>query len=316
MPVSRDEVIMAYNVFLDREPESESAIGAYMNSRNLDTLLQTFRDLLIKSRPAEAKPGRLPLDLPKIEVETDASAEQLAGSVARIKAAWTHLGVAKPHFSVLTDPRFLPENLDGSIELFFSTGEDEAAGIQRILERHGLVSLSAKTCVEYGCGVGRVTTGLARRFSKVHAYDISSEHLAYAQRRARETGVDNVVFHLCSENILEDIDQCDFFYSRIVFQHNPPVIITQLIKKALRGLNPNGIAIFQVPTYMAGYRFNTDKWLGARHALDMQMHCLPQARIFQIVAEEGCALLEVREDDSIGSPDTALSNTFVVRKRR
>jgi SAM-dependent methyltransferase len=257
----------------------------------------------------------LPLDLANIEVDTDATDDQLNACIAKIKAAWAHLGVVRPHFSVLTDPQFLPENIGGSIDNFWASGETEADRIEHILDRHNCSLLSTKTCVEYGSGVGRVTMGLARRFARVHGYDISPSHLSCAEQRAQETDTTNVTFHLCSETFFEPLEKCDVFYSCIVFQHNPPPIIKHLIKNALQALKLDGIAIFQVPTYIVGYRFNTLEWLGTDHVLDMQMHCLPQQKIFEIIAEENCAPLEVREDNSTGALDKFISNTFVVRKR-
>jgi 2-polyprenyl-3-methyl-5-hydroxy-6-metoxy-1,4-benzoquinol methylase len=241
MGVSRAEVILAYRLLLGREAEAESVINFHMNSVDLNELRERFigsREFVRKSQLGRVKLNVLPLDLPKIEVDTDATNDQLVSGIAKVKATWTDLGILKPHFSVLTNPEFLPENLAQGIDKFWDSGEVETTRVQRILERHEFADLSDKTCVEFGCGVGRVTMGLARRFSQVHGYDISAGHLAYAKQRAQDIGINNVVFHQCSENILEDIQPCDVFYSRIVFQHNPPIIITQLIKKALRGLRP------------------------------------------------------------------------------
>lgn len=100
----------------------------------------------------------------------------------------------------------------------------------------------------------------------------------------------------------------------IVFQHNPPPLISKLIRNALHSLNSGGIAVFQVPTYQMGYRFETAEWLRTDHALEMQMHCIPQRHIFEIVAEENCKLLEVREDNWTGAPDQFISNTFIIGK--
>jgi SAM-dependent methyltransferase len=197
---------------------------------------------------------------------------------------------------------------------FWRTGQREATYVANIARRHGDGDLGDKNCVEVGCGVGRVTMGLARHYATVHAYDISAAHLALARQRSQETTTTNVVFHLCSDDPLAPLECCDLFYSTIVFQHNPPVIITRLIRNALQSLKPGGIGIFQVPTYQLGYRFNTNNWLAAEHAPDMQMHCLPQARIFELIAQEGCVVKEVREDDWAGPSDQRLSNTFVVRK--
>lgn len=283
-------------------------------SADLAVILQKFinSDEFSQSRQMK-RMEFLPLDLNKIEVDTYATDDQLAACITKIKDAWSHLGITRPHFSVLTDKQFLPENLDRNIDKFWKSGENEASGIERILARHGCSSLATKTCVDYGCGVGRVILCLARRFGRVHGYDISPGHLSSAERRAKEIGVTNVDFHLCSD-FYDELQKCDVFYSRIVFQHNPPPIIKLLIEKALRALNPDGVAIFQVPTYSIGYRFNTLEWLNMEHALDMQMHCLPQEQIFKIIAEEQSVLLEVREDNSTGFPDQFISNTFIVRK--
>lgn len=314
--VSRDDIVWCYRRLLGREPESERAVRAYLGICGFRKLVECFVDSPeFAARGFGGSTHFASLDLPAIEVDDSATDAQLSAAVALIKAAWSHLGEVKPHFSVITDPQYLPENLDGSIDRFWASGEGEAAAAQRLLERFGVGDLGSRTCVEYGCGVGRVTMGFARRFGQVHGYDISSGHLDVARRRADELDLANIGLHLCAENLLADLEPCDFFYSKIVFQHNPPPIIARLIRKALACLKPDGIAVFQVPVYAAGYRFRIAEWLAARHRLDMQMHCLPQPRIFELIAEEDCFPLEVREDNATGAPDKYISNTFVVRKR-
>ena len=315
MTVSRDDVIFAYRLLLNRLPESETVIAHHARADNLWSLVAGFLSsseyLTLRSGPSG---GHLPLDLPTLEIDTDATDEDAARCLAEIKKAWTHLGIERPHFSVLTERRFLPENISGSLEQFWKTGQLEADCLANIAQRHASGNPANQTCVEFGCGVGRVTIGLARQYARVHAYDISATHLAQARRRAQDAGMSNIVFHQCSDDPLAGLERCDLYYSTIVLQHNPPVIISRLIRNALRCLNPSGIALFQVPTYRLGYRFRTAEWLAASHALDMQMHCLPQARIFEIIAEEHCAVLEVRENDWVGPTVQWRSNLFVIRK--
>ena len=255
-----------------------------------------------------------PLNLPSLAIDSVATNLQLALCVSKIKSVWEQLGAAKPHYSVLTAQQFLPENLDGAIDNFWASGLAEAEVFRQTVSRHGAGELRSRTCVEYGCGVGRVTMGFANLFARVHAYDISNNHLKIARQRAEETGTGNAVFHECAEHFLDAIEPCDFFYSVIVLQHNPPPIIAVLIRKALAALRPCGIAIFQVPTYIVGYRFSLEEWLNTDHVPDMQMHCLPQDRIFGVISEEKCKLLEVREDNWTGAPEMYISNTFVVQK--
>jgi len=319
MTVTRDEVIWSYRAILGREPESEDVVKIHLQSSDFPALRESFfrsPDFIGDRALATTPLGQalLPMDLPRNEIEHDASVAQISQCLEKIRSAWSHLGITRPYFSVLTDRKFLPENLQENVDKFWASGEREAADVERILAGIGFIDLATKNCVEYGCGVGRVTTGLARRFARVDAYDISQGHLTQAELRAQAVGAENIFYHLCADNVLEELTPCDFLYTKLVFQHNPPPIIVQLVKRALQSLNANGIGVFQVPTYQLGYHFKIDEWLAAAHRLDMQMHCLPQDVLFSIIAEEHCTLLSVREDNATGEPDRFISNTFVVRK--
>jgi SAM-dependent methyltransferase len=315
MAVTREEVLWCYRSILGREPESEKAVEAKLKTKDFAALREAFlssSEFINKQKNLPPRRSFMPRDVEKNEIEYEATPTQLKECLTKIKAAWSHLGITRPHHSVLTNERYLPDNLPKNLDDFYASGEVEAKCVEKMLARHDFTGLEKKTCVEYGCGVGRVTMGLARLFDKVHAYDISPNHLALAEERAATVGVANCKFHLCSAEPLAPLEACDFFYSRIVFQHNPPPVIAQLIRNALRSLKTGGIAIFQVPTYHPGYRFSIKEWLATEHALDMQMHCLPQPAIFKIFADEYCVPLEVREDGSTGG--AFISNTFIVRR--
>jgi 2-polyprenyl-3-methyl-5-hydroxy-6-metoxy-1,4-benzoquinol methylase len=250
---------------------------------------------------------------PEITVDMEASAEELASCIATIREHWTDLGKKRPHHSVLTNKLFLPENIQGNLYAFWESGHGDVATIRDILQRHNFGLLEEKTCVEYGCGVGRNTLPLAKLFRRVHAYDISSEHISLARQYAEESNITNIDFHLCTDSLISPLNECDFFYSIIVFQHNPPPVIVQLIRNSLNALKIHGIAMFQVPTYIPSYEFRIKQWLKTKHPMDMQMHCLPQEKVFDVIHEENCIPLLVREDDKPGIPES-ISNTFVVKK--
>lgn len=254
--------------------------------------------------------------LPPNVVEVDATQEQLELCSQKIGETWSGLGSEKAHFSVITDPQYLPENLENSLDSFWQSGINEANRALLILKNTGKFDgMSLNTCVEYGCGVGRVTMGLAKHFKQVHAYDISEQHLEHATHRAKETNTVNIDFHPCLDFLHTPLESCDLFYSKIVFQHNPPPLSLYLIKKALESLNPSGIAIFQVPVYRIHYTFKFQQWLKTRNEADMEMHCLPQHHIFQTISDASCVLLAVWEDNATGAPDKFISNTFVIQKK-
>ncbi|MEX3983367.1 class I SAM-dependent methyltransferase [Paraburkholderia sp. EG287A] len=321
MPVSHDEIVQGYRFLLGRDPESEDVINMHASAcedvAEFRRRLWGSAEFLVKAvavAPNAAGSRPLPLSLPANEIEADISREQLTQCLAKVKQAWTHLGLTKPHWSVLVAERYLPENLEARLDEFWESSESDLRNIHAIAARHGFNLNRNTTVVEYGCGVGRVTTKLAQRFGRVHAYDISANHLHLAQEHAKQLGIDTIAFHECADQPLAALEKCDLFFSCIVFQHNPPPIIKELTRLALESLNVGGLAIFQIPTYAIDYRFNLDDWLSKDDHLSMQMHVLPQHHVFEVARETGCEVLEVREDECTGQRDKYVSNTFVIRK--
>jgi SAM-dependent methyltransferase len=315
--ITKDDVEWCYRHFLGREPESIEVINNHIAA------IPTFRELVINFLNSQeffhrkAAPTFMPLDNPKMHVEYTANPSEIELLKKRVRQAWTHMGAVRPYHSVLTNPIFLEQNInEAAIKQFWMSGEREAEGIWRILNRYGFVDFHSKDCIEYGCGMGRVTLPLAKIFSKVTAYDISSTHLSFAKGRALDGGYRNIDFHLCDDKLNAEYGGCDFFYSRIVFQHNPPPLMRELVYLMLQSLRPKGIAIFQLPTYALDYRFSLDEYLANQGPLDMEMHCLPQEEVFRISAEAGCSVLEVREDGCVGRVGQWISNTFIVRRNK
>jgi SAM-dependent methyltransferase len=314
--VTQEDVNWCYSSLLDRAPESVEVVQRHMASA------KDFRTLVLNfvNSPEHKKraliPALVPLDRGAMDVQVAVSAAELSQLKDRVRKAWSHLGAVRPHYSVLTDKQFLPESInEEAVQRFYTSGAAEVLTIQSILKRHAFANPESKTCIEYGCGLGRVTLALAKMFKEVHAYDISANHLELAARRAADARIGNIAFSLCAgEQIIGDLEVCDFFYSRIVFQHNPPPLIFELIAASLNSLGERGIAIFQVPTYMEGYSFRIAEYLARPHHLDMEMHCIPQQEVFSLIAEANCSVLEVREDKNADRPGEWISNTFVAQR--
>jgi len=253
--------------------------------------------------------------LPPNQVEAFATEEQLKEGIKKIRVVWTHLGDKDAHYSVITNPQYRSENLASNIADFWQSGKVEATIAVDIFKRYQPDSnLKKLICVEYGCGVGRVTFGLADYFSQTYGYDVSDSHLQHAEDTVKERKLDHISFNHRADSFMQPIEKCDLFYSKIVFQHNPPPIILCLIKQALTALNINGIAMFQVPVYKANYEFKINDWLAEESKFEMEMHCLPQHYIFQTIAEHGCIPLEIWEDNSTGAPERFISASFVIKK--
>src|SRR5262249_9790107 len=138
-------------------------------------------------------------------------------------------------------------------------------------------------------------------FAEMYAYDISANHLALARQHAEAAGVGNIRFHHRGNGVLEPLHPCDFFYSRLVFQHNPPPVMHELVRLSLASLRPGGIAIFEIPVYFAGYTFHIEDY--------------PQREVFSLIAAAGCLLIEVHEDRTIETHRERLGNLLVISRQ-
>jgi hypothetical protein len=114
---------------------------------------------------------------------------------------------------------------------------------------------------------------------------------------------------------VDELPRVDLVYSIIVLQHNPPPVMRELFGRLLGRLNEGGVAVIQVPTYLAGYRFDVNDYL-ATSGEQMEMHALPQREVFALARRAATDVLEVFEDQWTGWGAGSQSNTFVLRRAR
>ena len=214
--------------------------------------------------------------------------------------------------------KFLSDQMsrENLVDSFYETGSHDLSYFDAFLQRNDVEAPRHATIAEFGCGVGRVTRFLARRFERVLAFDVSPSHLAAARQRLRKEKIDNVEFVLLERpEDLSRLQGVDIFFSLIVLQHNPPPIICEILEKAFQGLASEGIAFFQLPTYGLGYKFALqDYYEGQYSRSEMEIHFVPQQEIFKLFDRHAMSPIEVRQDHCIGNYDRWLSNTFLARK--
>ncbi len=317
MSLTPETITWAYRLFLDREPESTHVVEEKLERlRDTRTLRQEFvgseefrRINRVLSTPV------LSGNEPPLEVEDRLSQAQLDALFEHVQETWQHLGETEPYFSVITSDAYKRARFQEEREAFFGSGTHNVRMLFDAMKRVGIDPSGFRSCLDFGCGVGRVSRYLADRFDQVIGCDISSAHLEVAEGYLREENVDNVTLrHLCRVEDVRALPQVDVIYSVLVLQHNPPPIIAEIIAGFLRTLRPGGIAFFQLPTYRVGYRFALDPYLRDEAPRNrMEMHLLPQHRVFEILADHGARLLEVLENHWTGAW-ADVSNTFVVAK--
>lgn len=129
-------------------------------------------------------------------------------------------------------------------ERFWREGERD---LEKLLEIAGVEVEPGSRVVEIGCGLGRLTRGLAARAGEVIALDVSAEMLAQAREHNAE--LQNVTWLLGDGTTLADVadSSVDGCLSHVVFQHIPdPAITLGYVSEMGRVLRPGGWAAFHV----------------------------------------------------------------------
>lgn len=127
-------------------------------------------------------------------------------------------------------------------EEFYATGEAEWGDFSGQW-RHYAPDLGG-TCVEIGCGVGRLTRALAGSFERVVALDVSAEMIARAERVVPP----NVELELVDGSAIPVADgTVDAVFSAIVLQHLERFDdVRAYLADAHRALRPGGSAMLNV----------------------------------------------------------------------
>jgi ubiquinone/menaquinone biosynthesis C-methylase UbiE len=111
------------------------------------------------------------------------------------------------------------------------------------------------TCVEVGCGPGRMTRHLTARFDRVIALDVSPAMLAQARANAPEAE-----FLLVSGDGLDGVDDAtaDVLVCYLVLQHLPRrELVVRFLAEFARVLKPSGQAFVQLPILDPGLAART-----------------------------------------------------------
>ena len=165
---------------------------------------------------------------------------------------WEDWAQADPLWAILSDPSRKGGKWD--LPEFFASGEREIDLVLGQIEERGL-GLNRERCLDFGCGVGRLTQALAKEFDRSDGVDIS-ETMVVLARGHNQTG-ERCHYHVNLEPDLAlfDDDSFDFVFSTIVLQHNPPEVAEHYIIEFVRILAPGGIAVFDMTADLTGVPF-------------------------------------------------------------
>lgn len=326
--ISEEIIRLAYMFFLNRNPENSKSIKIKQNKyKNIGELREKFlksEEFFKKTKHLFfAKILDMHVEAKKLDIDVSVIEDLLNRLFNKTKMVWTKLGKDEPYWSVLTSNRYKCSEIgQNSIDQFYKTGKKDVGLIELALTRNNININRLKSCLEYGCGIGRMTIWLAGLFSKVIALDFSRSHLDFLKIKCLEKEIKNIdTFHLKSVEGLDDIESIDLIISLLTLQHNPPPVLAYIIDKLLKKLNHRGVAIFNVPSYRENYEFKIEDYLDKLQRLErkkeqpkMEMHILPQKKVFEIVEEAKCSVIEVIRDKH-GAWTGFISTRYFVQKK-
>jgi ubiquinone/menaquinone biosynthesis C-methylase UbiE len=167
----------------------------------------------------------------------------------RSNTEWKQWGKEDPLWGVAT---WADKHKDGSSpwteEEFYAVGESDFQDFLRQWQHYGV---RKESCLEVGCGAGRLTKQLANTFRQVYAIDVSEDMIARAHTAVGE----NVEFSLVDGLHLPHPDNSvTAVFSALVLQHldNAQLGFTYF-RELFRVLEPGGTLMIQVPLYRQPY---------------------------------------------------------------
>jgi ubiquinone/menaquinone biosynthesis C-methylase UbiE len=167
------------------------------------------------------------------------------GVVADSNLEWQAWGGKDPLFGVIPQPG---KERDGARpwtdEEFYGTGRSDWREFRERWERYGL---ERESCLDIGCGAGRLTRSIAEDFKFVHGVDVAEGMIAYARERVGN----NVQLHV-TDGITLPLPAVSItaVFSVIVFLHfDRSEHAAAYFREIARVLRQGGTMMIQLPLH-------------------------------------------------------------------
>lgn len=220
-------------------------------------------------------------------------------ALAQLRRDWTVLGSAEPLWAVCVDPTKRDGGWDDTE--FLASGAAEIDTALARLEELGISPHRGKA-LDFGCGAGRLSHGLARHFDAVVGVDISEPMLAEARRLNRDTGQVTFLHNDATDLAMLDSASFDLVYTDLVLQHLPPPLARGYLDELLRVLRPGGALVLGIPSrerrtakglvfrYAPQPLIRLGQQLLLGYPAPMRMHTMPEPRVRAALAGGGVAV--------------------------
>lgn len=228
-------------------------------------------------------------------------------SLCELQKTWEHLARQDPLWAICTDAA--KRGGGWNLEDFFATGCREIDVVLQHVRSLRLAPDEKGPVLDFGCGVGRLTSALSRYFAECWGVDISPTMIQLAVELNH--GNPRCRFRL---NQAENLSQFSgeyfgFVYTSIVLQHMETEYVRGYLRELIRILTPGGVLVFQLADRAAPWqrvrnrvqlrrRINRILRREPSHEPRFQMHCLSETEVRQFLASQSVRLVDVKITNS------------------
>lgn len=161
--------------------------------------------------------------------------------------AWKHFGKTDPYWAVVTAPQYRRDQLtDAGLAEFFAIGERHVEFVLDTIRSQFDESFVPWSCLDFGCGVGRLTIPFAQKCRAVVGVDVSEDMLEEARKNCARFDVANVEFATSDDRLSQIHGKFDLVHSFIVLQHLHPARGERLIHRLIERVADHGFGVLHV----------------------------------------------------------------------
>lgn len=157
---------------------------------------------------------------------------------------WEAFAQKDPLWAVLTDPTKIGRQWEE--DAFFKTGSDEITSLLATIKKEH-IHLNLDQALDFGCGTGRLTQGLAKYFKKVIGLDLAPTMIAEAQKLNQHRSCVKYVLNPNPDLRIFSSPKFDLIYSSLTLQHIAPRYTRAYLKEFCRVLQPDGVLAVRIP---------------------------------------------------------------------
>lgn len=241
-------------------------------------------------------------------------------SLQQTRAHWERFAAEDPLWAILTEPGKRGGGWDP--EAFFQSGAETVRAEMESLDRLAPGRATGRA-LDFGCGVGRLTQGLAPFYDEVVGVDISAGMIDLAESFNREPGKIRFLQNTAADLNLLASDQFDLVLSLITLQHMAPRHAFRYLAEFVRVARPGGLIVVQAPAGRIPEKsmvrrirkrlLRNISWINRKLMIDrsprMEMHMLPEDEVVRTLETAGASIVAAIADAGAGQNYTSMRYT-------